>query len=142
MSDSLHNIEYEIALLVRLTTAYSPRLGSLDRSEYLILSELEKISSPLAINELADKLLLNLSTASRQVGVLESKKYVRRYPDKNNGRISLIQLTDEGQAILTKVQQARFGVYQDILKNWTTDELASLEKSLIRLNQDFKKWRE
>ncbi|WP_244913436.1 hypothetical protein [Heyndrickxia sporothermodurans] len=60
----LQLIEYEIALLVRLTTAHSPKLGSLDRSEYLLLSELEK-SSPLAINSLAENLLLNLSTASK-----------------------------------------------------------------------------
>lgn len=39
--DRLDVIEYQIALLVRLTTALSPRFGNLDRSEYLLLSELE-----------------------------------------------------------------------------------------------------
>lgn len=141
MSQSLQQIEYEIALLVRLTTAYSPRLGSLDRSEYLMLSELE-IDRPLAINELADKLLLNLSTASRQVATLESKRYVKRFPDKNNGRISLIDLTEDGQEVLKKVQKARYEVYADVLKNWTDTELIHLEKSLVHLNKDFKKWRE
>ncbi|MEC0493558.1 hypothetical protein [Bacillus glycinifermentans] len=56
--DSLRIIEKEIALLVRLTTAYSPRFGNLDRSEYLLLSELDS-ESPLAINTLADKLMMN-----------------------------------------------------------------------------------
>lgn len=140
MRNSLEQIEYEIALLVRLTTAYSPRLGSLDRSEYLLLSELEK-RSPLAINELADQLMLNLSTASRQVATLESKNYVRRYPDQNNGRISLLELTTDGQSILEKVHKARFDVYENVLKEWSEEELAQLEHNLIRLNQDFKKWR-
>ena len=73
--DSLRNIEKEIALLVRLTTAYSPRFGSLDRSEYLLLSELDQAKS-FAINSLAETLMLNLSTASRQVSALERKKLI------------------------------------------------------------------
>ncbi|MCY8037905.1 MarR family transcriptional regulator [Bacillus paralicheniformis] len=137
--DSLRNIEKEIALLVRLTTAYSPRFGSLDRSEYLLLSELDK-QSPLAINSLAETLMLNLSTASRQVAALERKKLIRRFPDPNNGRISLVEMTSEGIDTLKKVQKARFHVYTEVLQDWTKEELSTLETHLIRLNQDFKKW--
>ncbi|QII50221.1 MarR family transcriptional regulator [Bacillus paralicheniformis] len=137
--DSLQNIEKEIALLVRLTTAYSPRFGSLDRSEYLLLSELDK-QSPLAINSLAETLMLNLSTASRQVAALERKKLIRRFPDPNNGRISLVEMTSEGIDTLKKVQKARYHVYTEVLQDWTKEELSTLETHLIRLNQDFKKW--
>ncbi|MGG3925418.1 MarR family transcriptional regulator [Metabacillus fastidiosus] len=137
--DPLQLIEYEIALLVRLTTAHSPRLGSLDRSEYLILCELDE-NGPLAINVLAEKLMLNISTASRQVGVLETKKYIHRYPDPNNGRISLMEITQEGQDILIKVQKARYAVYKEILQEWSEEELKQLENNLTRLNRDFKKW--
>lgn len=138
--DSLHSIEYEIALLVRLTTAHSPRLGELDRSEYLLLSELDA-SGSLGINMLADKLLLNISTASRQVAALETKKYIYRYPDPKNGRISLIQITEEGQAILHKVQKARYNVYKEVLHDWSEEELTLLDANLTRLNRDFKKWK-
>ncbi|WP_342540252.1 MarR family transcriptional regulator [Heyndrickxia sp. FSL K6-6286] len=133
-------IEYEIALLVRLTTAHSPRLGSLDRAEYLLLSQLQK-SSPIAINALAEQLLLNLSTASRQIAVLEKKGYIKRFPDPINGRISLIELTEKGTNILKKVQDARSSAYTEMLNEWSPDELIQLKDSLTRLNQDFKKWR-
>ncbi|MBB3131498.1 DNA-binding MarR family transcriptional regulator [Paenibacillus rhizosphaerae] len=136
--DRLDMIEYQIALLVRLTTALSPRFGNLDRSEYLLLSELEH-AGPLAINALAEHLLLNLSTASRQIAVLESKDYVKRYPDTNNGRISLIEITPGGLDILHKVQKARHDAYADMLKEWDGDELQHLEDSLTRLNRDLKK---
>lgn len=136
--DSLQSIEYEIALLVRLTTAYSPKLGDLDRSEYLILSELNE-NGPLAINVIADKLMLNISTASRQVGNLESKEFIKRFPDPVNGRISLIEITNKGQNILTVVQKDRYDFYSDVLQNWSMQELKHLEDNLIRLNQDFKK---
>ncbi|MFN2747636.1 MULTISPECIES: MarR family winged helix-turn-helix transcriptional regulator [Bacillus] len=137
--DSLRNIEKEIALLVRLTTAYSPRFGNLDRSEYLLLSELDK-QSPLAINSLAETLMLNLSTASRQVSALERKKLIRRFPDPKNGRISLVEMTSEGIDTLNKVQRARYHVYTEVLQDWTKEELNTLETHLTRLNRDFKKW--
>ncbi|MED4229032.1 MarR family winged helix-turn-helix transcriptional regulator [Neobacillus cucumis] len=135
--DSLKSIEYEIALLVRLTTAYSPKLGDLDRSEYLILSEVNE-NGPLAINVIAEKLMLNISTASRQVGTLESKQYIRRFPDPENGRISLIELTNKGQEILNIVQKSRYNFYSEVLQNWSRVELKQLEDNLIRLNKDFK----
>ena len=138
--DLLSLIEYDIALLVRLTTAYSPRLGSLDRSEYLLLSELDE-HGPIAINEIAEKLLLNLSTASRQISALETKKYIKRFPNHQNGRISLVEITQEGEEVLNKVREARYSVYTEILHDWSHEELKDLEANLSRLNNDFKKWR-
>ncbi|MED1201514.1 MarR family winged helix-turn-helix transcriptional regulator [Heyndrickxia acidicola] len=137
--DSIQSIEYEIALLVRLITAYSPRLGMLDRSEYMLLSVLEN-TSPLSINGLAEHLMLNLSTASRQIAALESKKYIKRSPDIKNGRISLVEITSGGLEILHKVQKARSEFYSEVLQDWSQDELESLEANLTRLNFDFRKW--
>ncbi|MDN4524356.1 MarR family winged helix-turn-helix transcriptional regulator [Fictibacillus fluitans] len=138
--DSLRIIEQEIALLVRLTTAHSPRLGDLDRSEYLILSELDK-NGTLAINILAEELKLNLSTASRQVASLERKNYIRRFPDPQNGRISRLEVTETGLKSLRKVQQARYNAYEEVLSEWQADELKALEGNLKRLNRDFKNWK-
>ncbi|WP_026693381.1 MarR family winged helix-turn-helix transcriptional regulator [Peribacillus kribbensis] len=139
-NDSIRSIEYDIALLVRLTTAHSPKLGKLDRSEYLLLRELEQ-RGPTAINLLAEYLKLNLSTASRQIAALESKSYICRYPDPQNGRISLIEIKPEGLKSLDRVKKARHDVYSEILKDWTPEELQVLEKNLTRLNHDFKSWR-
>ncbi|MEF3353110.1 MarR family transcriptional regulator [Paenibacillus sp. GYB006] len=137
--DPLQTIEHEIALLVRLTTAYKPRLGVLDRSEYLLLSELDN-DSPLAMNILAEKLQLSLSTASRQVATLEAKHFIQRFPDPHNGRISLLEITQEGKEVLQRVQRARYEVYEKVLQDWTHDELKTLEANLTRLNRDFKRW--
>ncbi|WP_248560842.1 MarR family winged helix-turn-helix transcriptional regulator [Niallia sp. NCCP-28] len=136
---SLQSIEYEIAMLVRLITANHPKLGSLDRSEYLILSELHK-NGPVGINEIAHHLMLNISTASRQISNLETKAYITRFPDTNNGRISLVQITEEGKAILQKVQKARYKGYEEMLQDWEKQDLEKLEIYLQRLNQDFKRW--
>lgn len=140
MSNPLRSIEYEIALLVRLTTTHSPKLGKMDRSEYLLLSEIET-HGPIAMNVLAEKLKLNLSTASRQIAVLETKKLIQRFPDPQNGRISLVQLLPEGQRLLQKVQQVRQDAYNEILHDWSEEERLALAENLERLNRDFKAWR-
>jgi DNA-binding MarR family transcriptional regulator len=137
--DSLQSIEYEMAMLVRLTTAYYSKVAKLDRSEYLLLTELD-VNGPMGINVLAENLLLNISTASRQVGALEAKDYIIRYPDPKNGRISLVKITQEGQSRLHKVQKARTAVYAEVLHDWTQEELKQLDVNLTRLNRDFKKW--
>jgi len=136
----LQMIEYEVALLARLTTSRSPRFGSLDRSEYLLLNELQEKNS-LAINTLAENLKLTLSTTSRQVATLERKKFVQRLPDPKNGRISLIKITSKGQELLQKVQNVRREAYVEILHDWSKEELEVLERQLTRMNKEFRKWR-
>ncbi|UOQ48769.1 MarR family transcriptional regulator [Gracilibacillus caseinilyticus] len=137
--EALQSIEYQVALLVRLTTAHSPKLGVLDRSEYLILYQLQA-SGPLGINVLAEQLMISISTASRQVRNLETKAYITRQADPKNRRISLLQITEEGSAALSRVQEARAAGYDEILEGWSKEELNQLEMNLSRLNQSFKKW--
>ncbi|MGZ4112403.1 MAG: MarR family winged helix-turn-helix transcriptional regulator [Tumebacillaceae bacterium] len=135
---SLETIEHEIALLVRLTTAISPKLGELDRSGYVLLGKLQD-GNPLAINVLADELKLNLSTASRQIVALEEKGYIRRFPDEKNGRTSLVEITPQGHVVYQEVKKARVAGYTRILHDYTQDEIEQLETALTRLNQAFVK---
>jgi DNA-binding MarR family transcriptional regulator len=106
-----------------------------------LLSELDK-NGPLGINELSDQLRLNVSTASRQVAAMESKEFIRRYPDPKNGRISLIVMTKEGKEILHNAQKSRQERLSDILKDWSEEDLNVLQRNLTRLNQDIKNWKQ
>jgi DNA-binding MarR family transcriptional regulator len=139
MDNMLEKIEHEIALLNRLTTAISPKLGELDRSGYLLLSKLDK-SDPVAINVIAEELKLNVSTASRQIATLEAKGFIRRFPDQKNGRTSLIEITSKGKEIFHKVKQARKDAYAEILRDWSHEELEKLETALARLNLALIRW--
>lgn len=139
MKDILEKIEYDIALLVRLTTAISPKLGELDRSGYILLSKLEE-SEPVAINAIADELRLNVSTASRQIAALEAKRFVRRSPDQRNGRTSLIEITPRGREVFGNVRKARIAAYSEILGNWPEAELSRLEETLEKLNHSLADW--
>lgn len=139
MENTLENIEYEIALLSRLTTALNPKKTRLDRSGYLLLSKLN-LKSPQAINAIADDLKLDVSTASRQIASLEDKDFVVRFPDENNRRISLIEITQKGKMVYQDVKNARSKAYSQILKEWPEEDLDVLEKILKKLNQSLIHW--
>jgi DNA-binding MarR family transcriptional regulator len=139
MDDTFEKIEHEIALLVRLTTALSPKLGELDRSGYILLSKLDN-SNPLAINVIAEELKLDVSTASRQIARLEAKGFIKRFPDQKNGRTSLIEITLKGKEVFHRVKQARNNAYAEILRDWSHEELENLNTALARLNQALIKW--
>ncbi|MFY4774637.1 MarR family winged helix-turn-helix transcriptional regulator [Metabacillus sp. RGM 3146] len=139
MENTLENIEHEIALLSRLTTALNPKKTRLDRSGYLLLSKLS-LRSPQAINAIADDLKLDVSTASRQIASLEDKGFVVRFPDENNRRISLIEITQKGKTVYQDVKNARSKAYSQILKEWPGEDLDLLEKMLKKLNQSLIHW--
>ncbi|OIK12698.1 transcriptional regulator [Bacillus sp. MUM 13] len=139
MDRILDMIEYEIALLNRLTNAISPKLGKLDRSGYILLSKVID-GNPAGINEIAEELKLNVSTASRQVAALEEKEYISRTPDQKNGRISLITITDLGREVFNSVKKARTDAYAAILHNWPKKDLEELESSLSKLNSALVLW--
>jgi DNA-binding MarR family transcriptional regulator len=139
MDHTFETIEHEIALLNRLTTALSPKLGELDRSGYILLSKLVS-SKSAGINEIADELKLSVSTASRQIASLEEKGFIRRFPDQKNGRISLIEITPKGLEIYQHVKHARTKAYAAILENWADEELENLKTVLSHLNLSLIRW--
>lgn len=54
---------------------------------------------PLSLNALATELFVDKSTASRVVGLLEERGYVRRATDPEDRRAIRVELTDEGDAL-------------------------------------------
>ncbi|HEX2202282.1 MAG TPA: MarR family transcriptional regulator [Longimicrobium sp.] len=58
--------------------------------------EILATQGPLSLNALAAELFVDKSTASRVVGCLEERGYVRRVPDPLDGRAIRVELTDAG----------------------------------------------
>lgn len=54
---------------------------------------------PVRLQTLAERLLLDKSTASRVVDSLERKHYVARLPDPSDGRAQLLHLTENGLSL-------------------------------------------
>ncbi|MCY0876554.1 MAG: MarR family transcriptional regulator [Firmicutes bacterium] len=142
MNPAIQSISQEMSVLARLLTAKmsDPVIASMDRSAYLLLSELERAGA-LSIGVLADLLFLDISTASRQVAQLEGKELVARFPDPKDGRGSLVEVTDKGRARYMEVRAARWRAYERILCSWDHQEIDQLEQLLERFTKDMRSFK-
>ncbi|WP_303801022.1 MarR family winged helix-turn-helix transcriptional regulator [Alicyclobacillus macrosporangiidus] len=135
--DPIAQIEQAIALLIRradTARTFDPRAAILERSAYLLMNRLDH-QGPMSIRALADAFVLDISTVSRQVAALESKGYVVRHADPEDGRVSLLQLTDAGRERLAQARMGRRAMYSDLLQGWTPEERARFAELLVKFNQ-------
>ncbi|MCW2778144.1 MAG: transcriptional regulator, MarR family [Frankiales bacterium] len=93
-------------------------------------------NGPLRLSDLADRLLLDLSTVSRQVPALERDGLLQREPDPCDRRASLLSLTDAGRAALAARRRAQAEHLAVALPDWSDDDVAHLAALLGRLNTD------
>ena len=139
------NIEYEMAVLVRLLTAThpnNPQVVALERSAYLILYQLMRQGRALSVRELAADLKVDLSTMSRQIAAMEAKGLVERSPSPTDSRVSVVKPSSLAREQFCAMQEARRSTYGDILRAWSNSEREALSRTLSRLNQDIAAYKE
>ncbi|PSR36442.1 MAG: MarR family transcriptional regulator [Sulfobacillus thermosulfidooxidans] len=141
--DSVAQVEYAVAALVRLVTAAhprDPRIAALDRSAYLILHEVLSHPDPPAVQDLAGELKVDLSTMSRQVSAMEAKGLLERVPEPHNSRVHRVQATQYGRDQFKLMKSARLEVYKDILDDWPEGERARLAYYLQKLSESVREY--
>jgi DNA-binding MarR family transcriptional regulator len=89
------------------------------------------------VSEVADRMRIDLSVASRQVAVLEAAGWVRRERDPRDGRAQRLEATEAGLAALADVRARMAGAYESVLAGWSEHELQALHATLARLREDF-----
>ena len=91
---------------------------------------------PARLSTLAGSMCLDLSTVSRQVLSLERAGWVARTKDPDDHRAQLLELTDDGLAVLEQVRRARAEVLARLLPDWTDDDVRRFAAQLARFNDD------
>jgi DNA-binding MarR family transcriptional regulator len=135
--DGLDVLEMATAVLMRnfeLLRRRSAVYKELDKAEYLLLRTLDRLG-PADIGTLASAVGLDPSTAGRQVAVLESKALVDRTPAAADRRRSIIAPTDEGHRRMETTRARRRDATQEILADWTPDDISELGTLLTRYNK-------
>ena len=89
------------------------------------------------VSDIADRLRIDLSVASRQVAVLEASGWVTRATDPADGRARTLATTAAGRAVLTDTLARMADAYTGVLEGWSDDELSALQTVLSRLREDF-----
>lgn len=100
-----------------------------------VLHELSR-SGAVRISALANALALDVSTASRHVRGLEADDLVERQRDPEDGRATLLHLTDAGQQFLADAIAERSAVLRAATAGWAEADLATLNDYLTRLADD------
>ena len=133
---SLGDLELELAILYRRINSISShnKLGPLDRSAYLLLHQITTHGSA-GVKALADEFKLDISTVSRQAAALENKGYIYKIPNPNDGRSYSFQITELGLKEYLESKKARMVKVEDVLENWSSEELKTFAKLLNKFNR-------
>lgn len=127
-------IEHEIAIFLRMAESVHKGKGTLDRSAYLLLSEIAQ-RGPLGMNVLAQTFQLDISTISRQVAALEASGFVERFADPADARVSLLQISALGQANFQETHKIRYTMFSELLEGWSEEDRHQFGIYLARFNQ-------
>lgn len=130
---NLNSLNTEMMTLLR-RSAIDKKLGGLDRSSYTLLDHLADCSL-LGVKALAERLGLDSSTISRQTAVLESKSYIERVPDQQDGRASNFRITVLGRETLEQAREIRLRRYSQLFEDWSAAECRMFTDMLSKLNR-------
>ncbi|MFW0797536.1 MarR family transcriptional regulator [Gordonia sp. CPCC 205515] len=87
---------------------------------------------PMRSRELAESLNADPSTVSRHVSQLVDLGLVRREADPDDGRATLLVVTDAGRARVESMRAMRRTAMDQAMSDWTDDELHTLVRLLGR----------
>jgi len=107
----------------------------LGRGEVGLLSAL-RIAGPahrLSPTRLARGLMLSSAGVTSRIDRLERRRLVRRLPDPNDRRGVIIELTDDGLAVVDAAVAANSASDRQLLARFDPEEIAQLERLLRKL---------
>ena len=130
-------IEQQLTMLLRRVQSIHISTSSgemdLDRSAYGILCRLAD-EGPQRLGMLATAFGLDPSTITRQVQALERAGLVRRHPDEEDRRASILDLSEEGQSALERTRTFRRERLEEVLSDWPVDDRTEFARLLVKVN--------
>jgi len=104
---------------------------TIDHSAHLVLFVL-RCSGALRLSDLAGRMELDASTASRHVRALEQLGLVRRSPDPDDGRAFRVELTEQGIEQWETGARRRMELLSAAMDGWSEDDILTFERLMTR----------
>ncbi|MEH7299053.1 MULTISPECIES: MarR family winged helix-turn-helix transcriptional regulator [Neobacillus] len=92
----------------------------------------------MTIGELSNKMYLACSTTTDLVDRMEKNLLVERVKDPSDRRVVRIHLLEEGKRIIDEVIKKRQVYLEEILIDFTSEEILLLQQSLKKLHQEMR----
>lgn len=142
MTDRLEQLallEAEIGVLMRRTrrviadraAAVHPDLAGIS---YLMLGYVRR-NGPVRASELGAAFAIDKAAVSRQVQQMLELGLLDRRPDPDDGRATLLSITDVAETRLQEISEQRRHWLEERLTDWDDEELAGLTGLLSRYNR-------
>jgi DNA-binding MarR family transcriptional regulator len=130
----------EIAATMRLAIARIYRQLRQDNTEGLTLTQLSALvrveeNEPVRPGQLATIEGISPSTLTRLIASLEDGGLIERLTDPSDGRVSHLQMTDDGRAALEQIRSRRTALLQSRLAKLTVEDRDRLLAALPALEQ-------
>jgi DNA-binding MarR family transcriptional regulator len=140
--DALDEALLEIRRLVRRPGYRARFLGSLhdpvDVGTVRVLRAVERSGDAApCVGDIAARLDVDPSTASRLVDQQVSAGYLERARSPEDRRRTALQLTRTGRALLAEATTVRRSLLAEVTASWDDDEVAALAAMLERLREGF-----
>jgi DNA-binding MarR family transcriptional regulator len=90
---------------------------------------------PIAGTDVARRLGVDQSTASRQIRPLEDAGLISRSTDEGDRRVAWLEVTDDGRAVLERIHGQRRSDAERVLDDWSAGDVADLARLLDRFKQ-------
>jgi DNA-binding MarR family transcriptional regulator len=105
----------------------------------LMILEGLKDNATLRMSQLAESVGTTPPTVTKLVRDLENRGLVTRALDEQDGRASILALTDKGRQTVEAIIQGRLQALQQVLTAWTTEDIAKLDELFERLRTDMRR---
>jgi DNA-binding MarR family transcriptional regulator len=112
-----------------------PGAGSADRSAHVLLFTLSH-AGPMRLSDLAAAVHVDASTVSRQAAQLVTEQLLVRQPDPEDGRASVVALSDAGIRFVEEMIQRRRAFIDSTVADWSAEDLRTFTSLLHRFVDD------
>jgi len=96
-----------------------------------------QVHGPLRVSDVAQRLGVDLSVASRQIASLAAEGYVERREDTRDRRAQLVAVTRSGRKVLRESHRRMVAGFTRVLEGWSDEDVNALTGGLERLRDDF-----
>ena len=96
-----------------------------------------QVHGPLRVSDVAHRLGVDLSVASRQIASLAAEGYVERREDTRDRRAQLVAVTRSGRKVLRESHRRMVDAFTRVLDGWSDEDVNALTGGLERLRDDF-----
>jgi DNA-binding MarR family transcriptional regulator len=111
-------------------------LAELGTQGFTALATIQR-DGPLRVSEVAQRLGVDLSVASRQIASLTVEGYVERREDDRDRRAQLVATTTAGRRVLRESHRRMVAAFTRVLEDWSDQDVEALTGGLERLRDDF-----